>query len=204
MKFEKINNDKIKVTINSDDLDKNNIDFNSFMSDSNESKSLFLDVLDTAERDFGFSTRDYSLRVETVAMSDGIFVLTITRISDDENIKGASNSDYDSNSNTRKNLKVNRKKPSLNTSVIYKFNCFDDFSNFSELLNSINHSDSKKVAKDITLFLYNSNYYLVFDNINMNFKELRKVFSMITEFATYVNSSDVFKAKLYESRKNCF
>ena len=52
MKFEKVNNDKIKITISSDDLEANNIDFHSFMSNSNETQSLFLSVLDKAEDTF--------------------------------------------------------------------------------------------------------------------------------------------------------
>ncbi len=75
MKFEKISKDKIKVTISIDDLDKNDIDFNSFMADSEETQSLFLDVLDTAERDYGFITQNYDLKIETIALSDRNFYI---------------------------------------------------------------------------------------------------------------------------------
>lgn len=38
MKFEKISKDKIKVTINIDDLNKKDIDLHSFMADSDETR----------------------------------------------------------------------------------------------------------------------------------------------------------------------
>ena len=41
MKFEKVSKDKIKITLNYEDLIENNIDYHSFMSDSNETHSLF-------------------------------------------------------------------------------------------------------------------------------------------------------------------
>ena len=42
MKFEKINDDKIKITLSSADLEANDLDLHSFMSDSSETQSLFL------------------------------------------------------------------------------------------------------------------------------------------------------------------
>ena len=75
MKFEKISKDKIKVTITLDELNRNDIDFNSFMANSKETQSLFLDVLNTAEKDYGFSTDNYDLKVETIALSDRNFYI---------------------------------------------------------------------------------------------------------------------------------
>ena len=51
MKFEKVNDNKIKITLNMDDLKANDIDFHSFMSNSGETESFFLAVLDKAERE---------------------------------------------------------------------------------------------------------------------------------------------------------
>ena len=59
MKFEKINDDKIKITLSSADLEANDLDLHSFMSDSSETQSLFLSVLDKAEKDYGFITDNY-------------------------------------------------------------------------------------------------------------------------------------------------
>ena len=49
------------------------------MSDSSETQSLFLSVLDKAEKDYGFITDNYQLKVETYALDNGTFMLTITR-----------------------------------------------------------------------------------------------------------------------------
>ena len=198
MKFEKINQDKIKVTINSEDLKKNDIDLHSFMADSDETQSLFLDVLDMAEKDLGFSTQNYNLKVETVALSDGVFILTITRVSDN------SINNIESTYSAKKRLKVNRKTPDIAASIVYRFNSFDDFCQFSNMLYDNISDNFKKIAKDTILYYYQNSYYLIFININIRFNELKKAFSLITEFATYVNSSDIFIAKIYESGKPIF
>ena len=79
MKFEKLNENKIRITLNTQDLIEKNIDFHSFMSNSQESQNLFLDMLDEAEKKVGFITKDYKIKIEALALSDGNFILTITR-----------------------------------------------------------------------------------------------------------------------------
>ncbi len=189
MKFEKLNNDKIKITLSTADLEANDIDFHSFMSNSNETQSLFLSVLDKAERDYGFSTDNYQLKVETLALENGSFILTITRSKSSENQEI-----------TRKKFKVSRKVPSIvSESLIYKFNTFDDFCSFSESLLSSGFPDIDKVSKKSMIYRYKDCYYLVFSNINIKHTHLKVLCSSITEFATYINHSDTFVAKLHES-----
>lgn len=196
MKFEKLSKDKIKVTINTDDLDYNNIDFSDFMTNSDETHSLFLHVLETAEKDYGFSTENYNLKVETVALSNGNFSLTITRVLDN-----VANSEVVS----PKKPRVSRKIPNINsTSVIYKFNSFDDFCNLSNSLNNSTLFNYKQISKDSVLYYYKDKYYLLLKEINIKFHNLKGLFAIFTEFATYVNSSNIFNAKLYESGKVIF
>ena len=61
MKIEKINENKIRITFNHSYLQENNVDIHSFMSNSLESQSLFLNLLDEAEREIGFITDNYKL-----------------------------------------------------------------------------------------------------------------------------------------------
>lgn len=193
MKFEKISKDKIKVTLSKDDLLAKDIDLHSFMSNSDETQTLFLDVLDMAERDYGFSTENYNLKVETIALSDGCFVLTITRVLDKGKASPADNV-------PRRRVKATRKIPKGDdiSCVIYKFITFDDFCGFAEYL-SCAPLLNKKFAKDTILYKYNGNYYLVLSELDSGFSNFKSLFSAITEFGTYVSDSAIFFAKLKES-----
>ena len=80
MKIEKLNEDKIRITLNLEELKNKNVDFHSFMSNPIETQSFFLDMLDEAEREIGFSTENYRIAIEALAMSNGNFIFTVTRI----------------------------------------------------------------------------------------------------------------------------
>ena len=56
MKIEKLTENKIRIILNLEDLKENNIDVQSFMSNSIESQNLFINILDKAEHEVGFST----------------------------------------------------------------------------------------------------------------------------------------------------
>ena len=198
MKFEKISQDKIKVTINQDDLEENEIDFHSLISDSGQSESFFLDVLETAEKDFGFSTKDYNLKVETAALGDDAFILTITRLLDSPH-----QTDFPT-FEKKKTPTAKRKNPTFDTSIVYQFRSFDDFCNFIHYLSNVLPSEFCKLAKDTSLYVYQGVYYLILQRINTKLRSLKKAFSLITEFATYVSSSDVFIAKIFEVGKPVF
>ncbi len=68
MQIEKITENKIRITLNIQDLQEKNIDLHSFMSNSIESQDLFYDMLDKAEKEIGFETKDYKLMIEALAI----------------------------------------------------------------------------------------------------------------------------------------
>lgn len=190
MKFEKLNENKIRITLNTQDLVDKNIDFHAFMSNSQESQNLFLDMLDEAEKKIGFVTKDYKLRIEALAMSDGNFILTITRFG--KNVDSIVKNSKD------KNLKVKRKNIDITSNeAIYKFNTFEDFTSFSTCISKFDNFYN--IAKSIILYSYNNSYYLSFSNINIDNSNIKRLYTLITEFATYVNNSEIFSRKLIES-----
>ncbi len=70
MKIEKLNENKIRITLNIEDLRERDIDYQSFMSHSIESQDIVLDMLDTAEKEFGFNTDNCRIQIEAVALSN--------------------------------------------------------------------------------------------------------------------------------------
>ncbi len=192
MKFEKLNENKIRITLNTQDLIDKNIDFHSFMSNSKESQTLFLDMLDEAEKKVGFVTKDYKLRIEALAMSDGNFILTITRF--------GKNIDTTNNKSINKKLKIKRKNLDMNSKqIIYRFDNFEDFCNFSNFISKLDNFYS--IAKNMTLYLYQNSYYLCFSNINTEHPCIKQLYTLITEFGTYIDNPEVFGRKLTEYGK---
>lgn len=193
MKFEKLGENKIRITLSIQDLEAKDIDFHDFMSNSLETQDLFLDMLEEAEEKIGFKTRDCKVKIEALAMTEDDFVLTVTRILPDTSKKHV----YVSRP---KRPKIRRKINNINSScLVYKFNSFDDYCNFVEYLLHNKLADANKVSEKACVYLYNNLYYLALLNLNAEYKKIATFYTAITEFGTYVLNPDLFISRLNES-----
>lgn len=192
MKFEKLSENKIRITLTAGDLKEKDIDFHDFMSNPLETQDLFLDILEEAKEKVGFNTADYRVKIEALAMIDGDFVVNVTRMSETEKT-------LPSTSTPKKKFKVRRKSLTPKSEqAIYKFDTFDDYCYFIQYLSKNGMSKVHNIAKKIVAYTYQNEYYLIFHNINPEDKNLLKFYSSITEFGTYINNSALLISKLEE------
>lgn len=195
MKIEKLTENKIRIILNTEDLEKNNVDFKSFVTNSSQSQDLLLTILNKAEQEIGFYTKDSKILIEAFASSDEQIVFTITKFSP-ENVQTLS---------PKKTLTVKRRDLPLNNSIaIYAFSKFDSFCDFCDNLNANLLKNIKDFCKNISLYLYNDTYYLILSNINTNCEFLKSFYSSISEFATFISDSTNFEHKLLEHGKVIF
>lgn len=190
MKIEKITENKIRITLNLDDLKEKNLDFHSFISNSVEAQDFFMDMLKEAESQVGFRTDDYKILLEALSTPDGKFILNVTRIIPD--------------SDSLRKIKISTKRKAVKIDkklAVYKFTSFDDFCNFATLLHSSNCKLIIKKIKKAILYSYNGFYYLVLNNILADLSLLKSFCSLTAEFSTYINNSDLFEKKLSEYGK---
>ncbi|MCI9087594.1 MAG: adaptor protein MecA [Clostridia bacterium] len=189
MKFEKLSENKIRITLSIQDLAEKEIDFHVFMSNSIESQDILLDMLEQAKKETGFDPENYNLKIEALAMADTSFVFTITKEVPEEKTKLP-----------KKKFTIKRK--SLNpssTQAVYAFSNFDDYCSFlhflqeSNLLNDIVH-----IADSILLYQYKEKYYLLMNGIHNEVVNKLRFYTAITEFAKYITNSKVFVSKLLE------
>lgn len=188
MRFEKINDNKIRITLNRNDLIKRNIDFHSFMTDSIESQDLFFYCLNKAEKEIGFVTKNYKLHIDAISIpSNDNFIIIITR------------SLPEKNKYTKKKFHVkNSTLTASQTQAIYCFSSLDDYLSFIYFFKN-NNFKFTNLADYIWLYKYNNKYYLVFNNMNLLYPNLQKLLYCVTEFAYYINNSNIFMGKLAEN-----
>lgn len=194
MKFEKLSENKIRITLSIHDLEEKDIDFHDFMSNSLETQDLFLDMLEEAEEKIGFRTQNCKIKIEALAMTENNFVLTITKIlpssSGKKNIQNIS----------KVKPRIKRKTNALNLEhLIYKFDTFDDYCNFINYLLDNKFADSFKIAENVTVYTYNNSYFLDLYNLNKNYKKALLFSTIVTEFGSYIINADLFICKLNES-----
>lgn len=184
MKIEKINENKIRITLNIQDLMEKNIDFHTFMSNPIETQTLFAEMLETAEREVGFATKNCQLSIDAVATSEGDFIVTVTRCSD---------------APLKRKVHAKRKEIIVGTPVlIYSFSSFDDVISFCKYA-KINLMQYKVVYDKYTsLYEYQDSYYIVFKNVLPDIDRVKDFCSSSSEFGKYVDNADLFESKLAE------
>lgn len=182
MKIEKLNENKIKITLSSEDLKARNIDVQSFIYNSPESQDLFWDVMREAEKEYGFSVDESMVYVEASATASGIFTLTVTKTT---NSLGSNNL-KNKIRKTNNNYKLKRKTANIPLdNSVYRFESFDDFCSFCQV------TGSKDFGKN-SLSEFDSFYYLFASEVpNSN----------ILEYATREYNTDLLLAKISEYGK---
>lgn len=181
MKIEKLNENKIKITINIDDLAEKNIDLYSFMHNTPETQDLFWDILNEAEKECGFNVDNSMICVEASTSGAGNFILIVTKTNEKPMLTANLNNAY-----KKKNLKLKRKSISLTSPQnIYQFESFDDICEFVKVI------DTSKIENDI-LYSMNEKYYLQSSNMPFN---------NILEYASIARNPKLLEGKLKEYGK---
>ena len=198
MKIEKLTENKIRIILNMEDLEKNNINFESLHTNTPEIQTMILSILDKAEKEVGFYTQDSKILIEAISSFDGNFVFIIT--------KSNTSSTFPPSFTTKKPI-AKRKTFKLNTNtIIYSFQNFDAFCDFCKALyiEFLSHKSLELICKNTSLYFYNNNYYLLISGINNNYEHLNVFFSVISEFTDRVDNCKNFDAKLVEHGKVIF
>ena len=155
MKFEKLNDSKIRIFIPNDDI---NFSANMFFSNSNVSQEVIQSILNKAKKSIGFETGDSELLVEAIS-SDSNFIITITK------------------------LTIYNNHDMFSSNLIFKFDNIDAFLDFKDSL--ICFKNFKYGFETCSLILYNNYLYLyIFDsNIPSSFISLLSEFATQIEYS---------------------
>lgn len=193
MKIEKLDENKIRITLDIKDLAEKDIDLHTFMSNPLESQHLFLDVLAQAEKEIGFETKDCKIMLEALATTDGMFVLTVTRVQPEHSKE---------ESTIKKKVKIRRKLKNIdfNKCAIFEFMSFDDFYDFGTSLSTESMQTINSNIKSCKLYSYNSKYYLVIDKIANDQNLIKHFCSSILEFGKLVSNSNTYLSSIVEHR----
>lgn len=173
MKIEKLNENKIKITFNIDDLAEKNIDLYSFMHNTPETQDLFWDILNEAEKECGFNVDNSMIYLEATTTGAGNFTLIVTK----------TNEKPSQHITKKKTIKLKRKNPPLSFEEnFYLFETFEDLCDFVSII------DTKHLEPN-SLYRMNQKYYL---------KAFNMPYRNIIEYATICPTPSLLEAKLME------
>lgn len=182
MKIEKLTDNKLKITLSIADLEARNIDLQSFIYNSPESQDLFWDMMNEAEREYGFDVNESMIYVEASSNGTGIFTLIVTKTDEPNFVQQA----RQKANIKKKNIKLKRKNVQFTSQeALYMFDNFDDICDFCKTIDLESLDDN-------TLYKLEDKYYLEIKNNNLNH---------ILDFATIVKSQDLYIGKINEYGK---
>lgn len=187
MKFEKINNNKIKITLSLNDLQKRNIDFKSLAHNSKAAQELLWEMMEHAQDKFGFDVSNSHVVFEPVSNLNNGFVITITKLDLEE--------DFEFLREVLKERLVLKRKRTLPkrliypTSILYSFTSLDNIISFIGL-----YTIDEKIKS--TLYKLENTYYLKLKcERPYNFKKLELV---LGEFGKKIYKHTIFTGLLNE------
>lgn len=185
MKIEKLSNNKLKVIFSIKELEKENIDYHSFMAGSNKCEGLISNLLYIAKDELEFDTRNCNIEIETLEVNHSNFVLTITK--------------YEKVSNK---LKTKRKHGNIkDASCIYEFDNLDNYYDFISFLKSNKTFKNvyNKFKNNSELASFSNKFLLIINGYDFADEESKIFNTCITEFASFKSNSDALILKIKEN-----
>ncbi len=193
MKIEKINENKIKVTISLSDLEERNIDIGTLNYNSPATQELFWEMMEQAESELGFSTSDSQLCIEAFSDSEEGFTVTITKLDSDgdfESIQKFIKAKY-----SKKDIRPKRKaRKVVSGLLLYAFESFEDLCSAGNKISSLYKGESR-------LHKCRDTYYLELQKKNTDLNPLNILEHMLSEFGDKVLNTSFYEGYLSEYGK---
>ncbi len=190
MKIEKINENKIKVTLSISDLKERNIDFTTLSYNSPQAQELFWDMMHQAEIEYGFSSSNAQLFIEAAPGSGDNLVITVTKVEEDADFESIHK--YIKNKFKKSELKVRKRSKKVSSGIIiYSFEEFEDLCSVAGLVSDLYFGES-------TLYKADKLFYLVITNTSIANTNPDYFDSIMSEYSRKAANTDFIEGYLNE------
>ena len=194
MKVEKINENKVRITLSIDELAQRHISLKDLEKDTIKAKKLFLELIEESNLESSFIFEHAQLFVEAATDNNDFFIVTITKIDDFPDLAKYNLLDEGFNKKTIMKPSANLIYPiSFN---IFSFDCLDNLLDMCDILKK-----NKSFLGKSSLYMCDSRYFLIFSKYSIKNPKFLKTYSIITEFCLCNYVSELYEASLREKCK---
>ena len=190
MKVEFINENKIKITLTFEELEKRDISLKDITNNSSLARDLFTDLIEETDLDSEFFVDDSQLLIEACSDNNNLFIVTITKINDFPELKKYTKRENKSNTKTNK---ITRSKVDSN---VFSFNSIDDILDLCTIAKKENLYFGRN-----SLYKYNDTYFLIFTKNSIKNKKFLKTYVILSEFCNTYYSYDIYEVSIKEKSK---
>lgn len=193
MKIEKLSDNKIRITLTFDELEKRDISLNDIEKDASKAKDLFIGLLEESNLENEFEFDDSQLYIEACSDNNNLFIVTITKIDNMPEFKKYSRIDKSKNSSS--NLKSKYNKYGVD-GYIYSFSDIENILNLC----------SKAQSEDLffgrnSLYKFEDTYFIIFSKATIKNKKFLKTYVFLSEYCKEYFSYDLFETLIIEKSK---
>jgi len=190
MKMERVNENKIRITVPFTDLENRNLNLTSFNYNNPEAQELFWDMMEQAETELGFDATTSQLCVEAYPGTEDDFIITITRLPDMEEFESIQK--YIKNKYTKRELRTKRKTKKLIVSIVlYSFRDVDDACMMAKVLSDVYNGES-------SLYRCSDTYYLQFCKNGFTVIDFKDIEPQLGEYGDRVLNTGFYEGYLNE------
>lgn len=198
MKIEKINENKIKITLTFDELEKRDISLTEIEKDTKIAKEFFLNLLEESNLENDFEIDDSHLFIEASSDNNNLFIITITKIDDFPDLNKYSllgNNIHSKKTQKKPNIKNNIVNYKVDSNI-YSFSSIDHILKLCEIAKK-----EKLFYGRNSLYQYDNCYFIIFNRTSVKNERFLKTFVFLSEFCDNYYSADIFETSIKEKSK---
>ena len=207
MKIEKVNNDRLKITLTISDLREQDIDIADLSFDTPKAHTFFDEILSRAFDEFGFEINDAPVIIEASPVSKDTLVIFISKV-DRETVLNRLKAHTEKLEDVSKSLELTngtmklpapaegnkRKRRSKSEPLIYSSSTLDNIENACLNLSGLFEGQSM-------LYSFKEMYYLVLGKNRIKGVSFAKIEAVLSEYMSKVKTSVLTLAYLDEHSK---
>lgn len=195
MKVEKINENKIRITLTFEELENRQISLRDIEKNSSLAKNLFIDLIEESNLEEEFIIDDSQLFIEASSDNNNLFIVTITKV---DNLPELKKYALRENTNNRK-LKNKRQSKLVDYTIDSNIYEFESMEIILDLCNLIKY-ENLFLGKN-SLYKYKDNYFLIFSKSAIKNKRFLKTFVFLSEYCKEYYYYDVLETSIKEKSK---
>lgn len=189
MKFEKIGENMIKVTVTLSDLAERNIDLHSLTYNSAAAQELLWDMMEQAEDKYGFDFSNSHIVFEPLADISKGFIITITKLDEDMDFEYLHKLLKSSLGKNGSNFKKRARRFVIPSRIIYSFKSLEDTFDLAKALDA-------KFTGESCLYKLENTFYLILKSLKpFNYS---RVELLLSEYGNKIKNSSFFEGYLNE------
>lgn len=188
MKIEKINDNKIRITLTFEELENRKISLSDIETDTYKAKELFLNLIEESNLDDEFIIDDSHLYIEACSDNNNLFIVTITKIDNIPELKKYTSTE----NNNKKSRNIKSLKYRVD-SYIYSFDSMNTILDFCESSKKENLFFGKN-----SLYKLQDTYFIIFSRPTIKNKKFLKTYVYLSEFCNNYYACELFETSICE------